>query len=118
MSGSLESAAQWLERLVAMDTRNGTGDEIACAEFLRGGLAAHNPDQLVLETVSRSRGKFDSGYVMARWGTPKILLNVHIDTVPSGDGWTESVASCWALRLGCSWRRSLHGQPGQPAVNN
>lgn len=37
--------------------------------------------------MSRSRGKSDSGYVFARWGIPKVLLNVHIDTVPSGEGW-------------------------------
>lgn len=78
----------WLGRLVAMDTRNGTGDEIACVEFLRGALAQHNPDTLICETVPRSRGKSDSAYVMAAWGVPKVMLNVHIDTVPSGAGWT------------------------------
>lgn len=78
----------WLRRLVAMDTRNGTGDEIACVEFLRAALAQHNPDTLICETVPRSRGKSDSAYVMAAWGTPKVMLNVHIDTVPSGAGWS------------------------------
>ncbi len=72
-----------------MDTRNGTGDEIACARFLADALSAHNPDQVICETVKRSRGKPDSGYTLAVWGTPKILLNVHIDTVPSGKGWTS-----------------------------
>ena len=62
---------------------------MACVEFLRGALAAHDPDEIIVETVGRSRGKTDSGYVMARWGTPKVLLNVHIDTVPSGEGWTS-----------------------------
>jgi acetylornithine deacetylase len=79
----------WLEKLVAFDTRNGTGDEMACVEFLRGALFAHNPDEIIMDTAPRSRGKSDSGYVMARWGTPKVLLNVHIDTVPSGEGWTS-----------------------------
>ena len=58
-------------------------------EYLRGALAAHKPDEIIIETVARTRGKSDSGYVMARWGTPKVLLNVHIDTVPSGEGWTS-----------------------------
>ena len=40
-----------------------------------------------METVARSRGKSDSAFVLAQWGTPKVLLNVHIDTVPSGEGW-------------------------------
>lgn len=83
----LENTLIWLEKLVAFDTRNGTGDEIACVEFLRGALAAHKPDEIIMESAPRTRGKTDSGYVMARWGTPNVLLNVHIDTVPSGEGW-------------------------------
>ncbi|MDB2437094.1 M20/M25/M40 family metallo-hydrolase [Hellea sp.] len=62
---------------------------MACVEYMRGILAAHKPDEIVVETVARTRGKSDSGYVMARWGQPKVLLNVHIDTVPSGEGWTS-----------------------------
>jgi len=84
---ALQNTAKWLEALVAMDTRNGTGDEVACVKFLAEGLKTHAPDQLIVDTAPRSRSKADSGYVMARWGEPKILLNVHIDTVPSGDGW-------------------------------
>ena len=88
MSAHLDSSIQWLSKLVAMDTQNGSGDEIACTQFLAEALKAHNPDELILETVPRSRGKFDSGYVYAEWGTPEILLNVHIDTVPIAAGWT------------------------------
>jgi len=84
----ISAAADWLAKLVAYDTRNGTGDEVACADFMRGALAAHNPDKIIFETAARSRGKSDSAYVLAEWGTPKVLLNVHIDTVPSGEGWT------------------------------
>ena len=78
-----------LRALIAFDTRNGTGNEIACVEWLAEKLKAHNPDQLLVETVSRSREKPDSAFVLASWGTPKVLLNVHIDTVPSGEGWTD-----------------------------
>jgi len=88
-NSTLKYTLNWLEKLVAFDTRNGTGDEIACVEFLRGALAAHMPDEIIMETAPRTRGKSDSGYVMARWGQPKVLLNVHIDTVPSGEGWTS-----------------------------
>jgi len=84
---NLKHILSWLEKLVAFDTRNGCGDEIACVEFLRGALATHRPDEIILDKVARSRGKTQSGYVMARWGAPKVLLNVHIDTVPSGEGW-------------------------------
>ena len=90
---NLTQILSWLETLVAFDTRNGSGDELACVEFLRGALGAHKPDEIIMETVSRSRGKSDSGYVMARWGNPKTLLNVHIDTVPSGEGWTSNPLS-------------------------
>ncbi len=72
---------------MAFDTRNGMGDEVACVEFLRQILEKRRPDKLVMETVSRTRGKSDSAFVLAIWGTPKVLLNVHIDTVPSGEGW-------------------------------
>jgi len=82
-------AASWLEKLVAFDTRNGTGDEIACARFLKSALEAHNPNRVTFETAPRSRGKSDSAYVLAEWGQPKVLLNVHIDTVPSGEGWNS-----------------------------
>jgi len=85
----IQSAADWLAKLVAFDTRNGTGDEVACADFMRGALAAHAPDKIIFETAARSRGKSDSAYVLAEWGAPKVLLNVHIDTVPSGEGWTH-----------------------------
>ena len=77
----------WLENLVGFDTQNGTGDEIACLRYLENALKAYRPDRLILGTVSRSRGKMDSGYVLASWGQPKVLLNVHIDTVPVADGW-------------------------------
>ena len=78
-----------LRDLVAFDTRNGTGNEVACVEWLAGRLGDHAPDRLVVETVERSRGKSDSAFVMASWGEPRALLNVHIDTVPSGEGWTD-----------------------------
>lgn len=82
------NSTEWLAQLVAFDTRNGTGDEIALVKFLADALSRHHPDTLVTEIVPRSRGKSDSAYVMASWGQPKVLLNVHIDTVPSGKGWS------------------------------
>ena len=72
---------------MAFDTQNGPGDELACLCWLEAVLREFSPDQLFLERVSRSRGKSESGYVLAVWGQPKILLNVHIDTVPVAAGW-------------------------------
>lgn len=90
MADRITSITDWLAQLVAMDTQNGTGDEIACARMLADALKRHNPDTLICETAPRSRDKFDSGYVYAGWGKGEILLNVHIDTVPAGAGWTAS----------------------------
>ncbi len=88
MADRINSITDWLAKLIAMDTQNGSGDEIACARMLADALKGHNPDTLICKTASRSRGKFDSGYVYAGWGKGEILLNVHIDTVPAGAGWT------------------------------
>ncbi len=88
MSDFSTRAIDWLESLIAFDTRNGIGDEIPCAKFLQAALATHNPDTLYLGTTPRSRGRSDGAYILAIWGTPQILLNVHFDTVPSGEGWS------------------------------
>jgi acetylornithine deacetylase len=77
----------YLESLVAFDTRNGTGDEPACVDWLGEQLSAFKPDKMIIDRVPRSRGKSDSAFVLAIWGRPKLVLNVHIDTVPSGEGW-------------------------------
>ena len=87
MSIALTNIISWLEPLIAFDTRNGSGDELACVNWLAEQLSRFSPDRLKTGQVPRSRGKSDSGYVLAIWGDPKILLNVHIDTVPSGEGW-------------------------------
>lgn len=84
----MSQALEHLRKLVAFDTRNGSGNEIACVEWLAGALKTHSPDRIIVETVGRSRGKTDSAFVLASWGNPKVVLNVHIDTVPSGEGWT------------------------------
>lgn len=84
----MSQVLEHLRKLVAFDTRNGSGNEIACVNWLAEALRAHAPDTLIVETVGRSRGKTDSAFVLASWGQPKTVLNVHIDTVPSGEGWT------------------------------
>ena len=61
---------------------------MVCVRYLEETLSRFSPDSLHVGQVPRSRGKSDSGYVLAIWGQPDTLLNVHIDTVPSGKGWT------------------------------
>jgi acetylornithine deacetylase len=53
-----------------------TGHERACAEFLRGYLAARN-FEVELQPVSRDRAN-----VFAKRGKPDVVLSTHIDTVP------------------------------------
>ena len=53
-----------------------TGHERACAEFLRGYLAARD-FEVELQPVSRDRSN-----VFAKTGKPDVVLSTHIDTVP------------------------------------
>lgn len=53
-----------------------TGDEKACAEFLRAYLAAKN-FQVELQPVTPGRSN-----VFAFRGTPEVVLSTHLDTVP------------------------------------
>lgn len=62
------------------------GDELALCRHLATLL--QGADQVeVVETGRRHGGP--GGYVYARWGTPRILFNVHVDTVPPNTGWTR-----------------------------
>lgn len=83
----LEKTLSILTELVSFDTRNGTGDEPACVDWLADRLSEFQPDKIINQKVSRKHGKPDSAYVLAIWGQPSLVLNVHIDTVPSGQGW-------------------------------
>jgi acetylornithine deacetylase len=79
-----------LSRLIAVDTRNPSGNEPqlarACAELLR----AAEPDELRVVDVPRDGGRSGTGaYVVARWGRPRLLLNAHLDTVPVNAGWSS-----------------------------
>ena len=67
---NLDITLDWLEKLIAFDTRNGTGDELACLEFLKSILNQYSPDELTFERVMRSRGKSDSGYVCLLYTSP------------------------------------------------
>jgi len=75
-----------LERLIRAKTPNPGGDEMALATALEDDLRAHGPDETRRAEVARPGGP--GAYVWARWGAPKLLVNVHIDTVPPNAGWT------------------------------
>jgi acetylornithine deacetylase len=59
-----------------VDINSVTGNEQACAEFLRGYLAERGY-KVELQPVSGGRAN-----VFARHGAPEIVLSTHVDTVP------------------------------------
>jgi acetylornithine deacetylase len=79
------SAADILPELIRFRTVNPGGDEVAVCEHLADELRRLGADDARVEEVERegSRG----GYVYARFGTPRLLVNAHVDTVPVNAGW-------------------------------
>jgi acetylornithine deacetylase len=71
-----------LSRLIAVPTPNPGGDERRLAELLAAELAARRPDAVEVLEVG------DHAAAIARWGTPRLLLNAHLDTVPPDAGWS------------------------------
>lgn len=64
----------------------GGGDELAMCRHLARVLQGADEVEVV-ETGRRHGGP--GGFVYARWGTPRLLFNVHVDTVPPNTGWTR-----------------------------
>lgn len=78
-----------LTELVAMDTQNPSGDEMPLVNKLASELAAMGPSRV--ETFSAGRHHA----VYAAFGeSPRLLVNVHLDTVPPNSGYS---ASPWTL---------------------
>ncbi len=50
---------------------------------------ARGADEVVVETARRTDGT-TGAYVFARWGTPRRIINAHVDTVPANAGWSRS----------------------------
>jgi acetylornithine deacetylase len=85
--------ADLLAELVAFPTQQagperGAGDERALCEYLAPMLRAAGADEVIVEIAPRTDGG-PGAYVFARWGTPRRLINVHIDTVPANAGWSR-----------------------------
>jgi acetylornithine deacetylase len=79
--------------LVAFPTQQagptrGAGDERAICEYLAPLLRGAGADEVIVEHAARSDGG-PGAYVFARWGTPRRIINVHVDTVPANAGWSR-----------------------------
>jgi len=84
----MPAVADLLAELVAFPTQQGGGDELRICEHLAPLLRARGADDVVVERAPRSDGS-PGAYVFARWGTPRRIINAHVDTVPANAGWTR-----------------------------
>jgi acetylornithine deacetylase len=90
----MASVSELLAELVAFPTQQpggegGAGDERKLCEHLAPKLRALGADDVIVEAAPRTDGS-PGAYVFARWGTPRRLINAHVDTVPANAGWTRS----------------------------
>ncbi len=83
-----EDPAALLASLVAFRTDVNEGDEPALAARLAELLRERGPDEVLVADVPRPGGRTAS-YVYARYGTPRLLLNAHLDTVPPNADWSS-----------------------------
>lgn len=84
MRPMLETILKHLRALVAYDTQNQSGN--ASVDQLYGYICDH----LTTFEISEQGGQ-DSGdqTLFATRGTPRILINIHTDTVPAGKHWSR-----------------------------
>jgi acetylornithine deacetylase len=77
--------ARLLAELIAFRT-DIDGDERPLADHLARMLRARHADEVIVEDAARPRGK-KSSWVYARFGKPRAIVNVHLDTVPPNADW-------------------------------
>src|SRR5688572_20506523 len=64
------------------------GTERPICEHLAALLRARRADDVIVGSAPRSEGG-EGAYVFARWGTPRRVINIHVDTVPANAGWSR-----------------------------
>lgn len=77
-----------LSDLVAFRTDVDGGDERPLADHLAGLLRARGADDVVVADVPRAAGRKTASYVYARFGSPRVVVNAHLDTVPVNADWS------------------------------
>ncbi|MCL2777696.1 MAG: M20/M25/M40 family metallo-hydrolase [Polyangiaceae bacterium] len=78
-----------LTELVSFRTDLADGNERALADRLAVLLRERGPDSVTVGDVPRGDGKAAS-YVYARFGSPKLLVNAHLDTVAPNASWASN----------------------------
>lgn len=92
-SPSLSPTARLLAELIAIPTHQpgadgAAGDEARLCRHLAPLLAARGADEVDVVETPRADGH-PGAYVFARWGTPRLVINAHVDTVPANHGWSR-----------------------------
>ncbi len=85
---SSDACIDLLKILISHRTTNPGGDEAALCSYLAERLQALNADTVDMVHATRAGGE-PGAYVYARYGDPRWVVNVHIDTVPVNSGWTR-----------------------------
>lgn len=89
----MSDVAKLLAELVAFPTQQANaarpaGNELALCEHLAPLLRARGADNVIIGTAPRTDGS-PGAYIFAHWGTPKRIINAHVDTVPANAGWSR-----------------------------
>ncbi len=89
----MSAVADLLAKLVAIPTQQanaerGAGNEHALCDYLAPLLRARGADEVLVESTVRTDGS-PGAYIFARWGTPRRIINAHVDTVPANAGWSR-----------------------------
>ena len=79
---AISNAIEHLKALVAFDTRNPPRD--IGTDGIFAYCRKHLPQDFKVETIDLGEGCV---YLHAVRGNPKLLINVHLDTVPIAEGW-------------------------------
>lgn len=86
-------AADLLAELVAIPTQQAgpdgrAGDERRICEHLAPLVRARGADEVIIGGAKRTDGS-PGAFLFARWGTPRRVINAHVDTVPANAGWSR-----------------------------
>src|SRR5688572_17969186 len=89
----MSRVADILAELVAIPTHQAgpdgkAGNERKLCDHLAPLLRERGADEVVVADAKRTDGR-PGAYVFARWGTPRRIINAHVDTVPANAGWSR-----------------------------
>lgn len=92
-AAEIDEAARLLAELIAFPTHQAgadgrAGDERPICEHLAPLLSARGAERVVVGEGPCTDGR-TGAYVLATWGTPRRILNAHVDTVPANAGWSR-----------------------------